>query len=366
MESIYKFKYERNGKIYVSKDMLPSKDDVFLIDRDVLEGKEEPKPTPGPVPHGEKKITKNGKYDVTTFASAEVNVPQGIFPSGHLKVTKNGKYDVSKFASTDVNVPTGIIPSGQLDIIENGVYDVTEKASINVEVPVGPAPEPIAKGSVIKLDEEYYKVLSVNEDLTDCEIMHIGPTTLSRYNTSQETVDFSVDGEIKKGLKYEGSLLDQACEAFYDALKADVKAAIIMQEVKQDMYDTNPAEGTEDFSIDNSAEGGMIYRFKKINDTPVTVSTRHAYAISCGAIKKYFGGTSANGVDVAKVFQLQGWFSDAYSGSSGRACFLDYSDNDGYNNRGGVRVHSGLLIYGYITMHCVCPAFHINLTKIKL
>ena len=42
-----KFKYEKDGKIYASNDMLPSEDDVFLIDRDVLEGKKEPaKPEP--------------------------------------------------------------------------------------------------------------------------------------------------------------------------------------------------------------------------------------------------------------------------------------------------------------------------------
>jgi len=41
MASIYRFKYEKDGKVYASKDMLPSEDDVLLIDRDVLEGRKE-------------------------------------------------------------------------------------------------------------------------------------------------------------------------------------------------------------------------------------------------------------------------------------------------------------------------------------
>lgn len=53
MESIYKFKYERDGKVYASKDMLPSEDDVLLISRDALEG-------------GKFKYEKDGKLYAST------------------------------------------------------------------------------------------------------------------------------------------------------------------------------------------------------------------------------------------------------------------------------------------------------------
>lgn len=242
---------------------------------------------------------------------------------------------------------------------EAGTFVLTSTDGV-IEWAEGGTSDPIAKGSIIKLGEDEYRVLSVNEDLTDCEVMHLGPATLSKFSNASASQDpsagttFIVNGSGRTGLKYEGSALDQACEAFYDALPADVKAAIIEQEVEQDMYDVNVAEGTEDFAIDNTAEGGMIYRFKKINDAPVAVGTRHAYALSCAAIKDYFGGMAASGVDVGKIFQTISWFKDAQSGSYSCCLFC-----------GG---QSGVYVYnlGHGNLYCVCPAFHIDLTKVNL
>ena len=332
MEKKFKLVYENGGQIKGSYSGIKGKNDADLIERAVLEGSKKPAPTPGPQPTGEIKITENGKHDVAKFATADVQVA-GLVPTGEKKITENGKYDITTFASIDVDVPSG------------------------------PAPEPIVKGSVIKLAGEEYRVLSANEDLTDCEVMHIGPAKLSKFSNASPSQDpsagttFIVDGTEKTGLKYEGSLLDQACEAFYDDLPADIKAAIIEQEVVQDMYNLNAAEGTEDFAIDNSADGGMVYRFKKINDAPVAVGARHAYAISPKTIKDYYGTTSKSGLIVAKDFQLLSWMRDAYPGSAGTACYL-YYDGSG----SGV----GVYFYNYRNTYCVCPAFHIDLTKVSL
>lgn len=56
---------------------------------------------------GTKEITANGTYDVTSFASTNVNVPASEVVSGTLSVTENGTYDVTSFASADVNVSGG-------------------------------------------------------------------------------------------------------------------------------------------------------------------------------------------------------------------------------------------------------------------
>ena len=61
-------------------------------------------PQSGITPTGTKNIDSNGIYDVTSFASASVAVPQ---PSGTSSITANGIYDITSFASVDVNVSGG-------------------------------------------------------------------------------------------------------------------------------------------------------------------------------------------------------------------------------------------------------------------
>lgn len=60
-----------------------------------------------------KSITANGIYNASSdsadgYSQVTVNVPTGITPTGTLSITDNGTYDVTNYASANVNVSGGI------------------------------------------------------------------------------------------------------------------------------------------------------------------------------------------------------------------------------------------------------------------
>ena len=50
---------------------------------------------------GELDITENGQYDVTSYTSAFVDIPQ---PSGTYTITENGEYQITNYDTVIVNV----------------------------------------------------------------------------------------------------------------------------------------------------------------------------------------------------------------------------------------------------------------------
>lgn len=94
-------------------------------------------------PAGEKvvNITSNGTTteDVKAFATAKINVAvpsTGITPQGTKTITENGTHDVTQFAQAKVEVPQGITPVGtkEISVTQNGevTEDVTSFKNVHI------------------------------------------------------------------------------------------------------------------------------------------------------------------------------------------------------------------------------------------
>ena len=81
-------------------------------------------------------ITENGRHDVSSATTANVNVPVGVFPNGEEIITENGNYNITEKESVCVTVPQGVFPEGTKVITQNVTgEDVTNYAAVDVAVP---------------------------------------------------------------------------------------------------------------------------------------------------------------------------------------------------------------------------------------
>ena len=158
------------------------------------------------IPEGQTNITANGVYDITSYASAnvEVPIPEGyIVPEGQKDITANGVHDITSYASVNVNVPIPdgyIIPEGQTNITANGVYDITSSASVNVNVPV-PDGYIVPEGNFVISENGDYNIrdkesVTVNVPVPDGYIIPTGNLVISEngnYNIrDKESVTVNV------------------------------------------------------------------------------------------------------------------------------------------------------------------------------
>lgn len=136
-------------------------------------------------------ITENGTFDVATYASAYVDVPQKevpVVPPGYSyvygtkEILENGTIDISSYANAYVNVPAPegwILPSGYAYITANGNFDIREFESVNVNVPTGGA---AVLGNISVTENGQYSASNYSYDGFDTVDVNVPQPTLGSAN----------------------------------------------------------------------------------------------------------------------------------------------------------------------------------------
>lgn len=152
-------------------------------------------------------ITENGTFDVATYASAYVDVPQREVPvvppgysyvSGTKEIFENGTIDISSYANAYVNVPAPegwILPSGYAYITANGNFDIREFEAVNVNVPTGGA---TVLGNLSVTENGQYSASAYSYDGFDTVDVNVPIPTLGSANITANGVynasDLGYDG----------------------------------------------------------------------------------------------------------------------------------------------------------------------------
>lgn len=219
----------------------------------------------------------------------------------------------------------------------------------------------VYKGDIITIENKQYRVLNVNDTVTEVLAMYDASTS-QVFNATNKTVAFSGG---RTGQQYQGSDLDTYLNTtFFATLSATMQAAIVPKAINQDMW------GYDDKAPNSGAYYRLIYDYGKYyyqdNSSGIAygtaeVGSRNIYALSVRDVIDYLGvpeNGDCTGTDIWQMFwndnSIHGQHICLRSAYSGRTDYV-FNINGYYGSFNG-----DTYTYSYI----IRPAFQIDLSKI--